>query len=224
MVVVTYDDLATGYLDPGVAYKWFFYNDETDMINSALGSFVAGPNPVPAGTGSVQVSVTGQERVCLATYQFGGTPLSAITTFAYSTYNPSAGNGGSTNRSGYLNFNIDFDGTDSWQKRLVYVPSDNGTVTPDSWQEWDVINSGNSLWRWSGALWGGAWPGGNLNPTNGLVTLNQILAAYPGVRIRISDPFVGVRVGEPYADGYTENIDAFKFGTGTASTVYDFEN
>jgi hypothetical protein len=29
-------------------------------------------------------------------------------------------------------------------------------------------------------------------------------------------------VGEPYADGYTENIDAIKFGT-AGVTTYDFE-
>ncbi len=40
----------------------------------------------------------------------------------------------------------------------------------------------------------------------------QILAEYPGVR-----------VGEPYPDGYTENIDAFKFATATSATTFDFE-
>ena len=143
---------------------------------------------------------------------------------SFSTYNPSAGNGGSVNRSGYLNFNIDFDGSDTWQKRLVYLPSDNGTVVPDSWQEWDVINGGNAVWRWSGNLWGGPWPGGNLAPSNGLVTWNDILTAYPNARIRLSDSFVGIRVGEPYQDGYTENIDAFKFNAGNGTYVFNFDN
>jgi hypothetical protein len=34
---------------------------------------------------------------------------------------------------------------------------------------------------------------------------------------------MGVRVGEPYADGYTENLDAFKFGTSAGITTFDFD-
>jgi hypothetical protein len=35
---------------------------------------------------------------------------------------------------------------------------------------------------------------------------------------------MGIRVGEPYTNGYTENIDAFKFGTSSAGvTTFDFE-
>jgi hypothetical protein len=34
---------------------------------------------------------------------------------------------------------------------------------------------------------------------------------------------MGIRVGEPYANGYTENIDAFVFGTADGTTIYDFE-
>jgi hypothetical protein len=30
-------------------------------------------------------------------------------------------------------------------------------------------------------------------------------------------------VGEPYFDGYTENIDAFKFGTSAGTVTFDFE-
>jgi hypothetical protein len=34
---------------------------------------------------------------------------------------------------------------------------------------------------------------------------------------------MGIRVGEPYADGYTENIDAFKFGSAAGTTSFDFD-
>lgn len=218
-VVVLPGDMATSVADvlsePG---SWFFYNDETDSIDNTLGSFVLGPATPPAGSGSVQISVTGTERRNLATYQFSGTPLANITELAYSTYNPSAGNGGSVNRSGYLQFNVDFNGSDTWQRRLVFLPTDNGTVQQDTWQEWDTINSGNAMWRYSGPT----WPGSALAGTTPR-TWAEILAAYPGVRVRVTDSWLGIRVGEPYADGYTENIDAVKFGVSGDTKTFDFE-
>lgn len=197
---------------------WLFYNDENDVIDPTLGSFVPGPGTTPLGTGSAQISVSGTQRRNLATYQFSGTPLASITTLKYSTYNPSAGNGGSANRSGYLNFNIDFNGSDTWQRRISYIPSVNGTVIQNTWQEWDTINGGNALWLYSGPTWPGtATPGTTAR------TWNDIVTSYPGVRMRVTDSFLGIRVGEPYADGYTENIDAFKFGTSSGTTQFDFD-
>ncbi len=202
--------------------SWFFYNDENDTINNAIGTFVKGPGTTPIGVGSAQISVSGTQRRNIATYQFGGTLLANINELKFSTYNPSAGNGGPANRSGYLHFNVDFDGSNNWQRRLVYVPSANGTVVQNSWQEWDAYNNGAALWSYSGPTWpAGVGGGGEPGTTN--KTWNQILSQYPGVRILASDPFLGIRVGEPYADGYTENIDKFVFGTASATTVFDFE-
>ena len=218
-VVVTPSDMATNVADVvAEPTSWFFYNDETDTIDNSLGSFVVGPSTPPSGSGSVQISVSGTQRRNLATYQFSGTPLADITTLAYSTYNPSTGNGGSINRSGYLNFNVDFDGTDTWQRRLVFLPTDNGAVVQDSWQEWDAVQSGAALWRYSGAT----WPGTAISGTTPR-TWSDLLTSYPGIRIRVTDSWLGVRIGEPYANGYTENIDTFKFGTAAGTTTFDFE-
>ena len=218
-VVIRPPDMATNISDVlAQPTSWFFYNDETDTIDNTLGLFVNGPATPPAGSGSVTIAVSGTQRRNLSTYQFSGTPLADITTLAFSTYNPSAGNGGSANRSAYLNFNVDFNGTDTWQRRLVFVPSANGTVTQDAWQEWDAIDGGNALWTYSGATWpvtGGAGTTAK--------TWNQILSDYPGVRVRVTDSWLGLRVGEPYADGYTEYLDAFKFGTAAGTTLFDFE-
>ncbi|QHO63425.1 DUF11 domain-containing protein [Candidatus Chazhemtobacterium aquaticus] len=225
IIVVYHSDLATDLSDVMAKPKsWFFYNDESNTIDNSLGSFVIGPGTPPRGDGSVEISVSGTQRRNLATYQFSGIPLASITTLAYSTYNPSAGNGGSANRVGYLGFNVDFDGSDTWQKRLLFHPTANGTVQQDTWQKWDAINNGNALWSWSGLSGHGGsatkWPDGS---TSEYRSINELVAAFPNIRIRVSDPWMGIRVGEPYSDGYTENIDLFKFGTANHTTIWDFE-
>lgn len=202
--------------------KWYLYNDENDTIDNTLGTFVTGPGTPPAGIGSVQISVSGTQRRNIATSRFGGVPLADITTLRFSTYNPSAGNGGSPNRSGYLHFNVDFDGVDdtTYQNRLVFVPSDNGVVVQDTWKEWNAIGiAGETLWRYSGAT----WPGDGLPGLTTPKTWSAIIAQYGGIRTHPFFAFIGVRVGEPYANGYTENIDAFKFGTASGTTTFDFE-
>lgn len=205
--------------------KWFFYNDETDTIDNTLGAFVTGPGTPPLGVGSAYIEVSGTQRRNLATYRFFGTPLSEITALSFDTYNPSAGNGGSGTRSAYLNFNVDFDGSDTWQKRIAFVPSHNGTVQQDTWQTWNAINDGTALWWWSGySANGNKWPDGN---TSEYRSWNSILSAFPNARIRVSDGWFGLRVGEPYADGYNEDIDNFVItvddGTTATTTTFDFE-
>lgn len=218
-VVVTADDLETA--QPPIAFtsdKWLFYDDNTNTTNNMLGSFVMGPGNPPEGAGSAQISTIGTGRPNLATFRFKDTPLSEITVLRYSTYNPSAGNGGSSQRSGYLQFNVSFDGTDTWQRRLVYVPATNATVVQDTWKEWDAIDGGAARWRHSGPVWPGTTISGSTTRT-----WADIISSYPNARLRSTDSFMGIRVGEPYADGYTENIDSFKFGTAAGTTTFDFE-
>jgi parallel beta-helix repeat protein len=202
---------------------WFFYQDTApEGINNSLGTFVNGPATAPMGAGSAQISASGMSRPNLATYQFSGTVLSTLNELKFSTYNPSAGNGGPADRSGYLQFNVDFDGSDTWQRRLLYLPRDNDTVLQDTWQEWDAIKNGTALWRYSGTNWP-AGIGGGGEPGSTTKTWSQVLTQYPGVRIRVTDSWLGIRVGEPYNDGYTENIDKFVIGSTSSTTIFDFE-
>ncbi|HMM62114.1 MAG TPA: hypothetical protein PKC86_00990 [Candidatus Saccharibacteria bacterium] len=217
-VIVTQNDLASTPL-AGLS-KWFMYNDSNDTIDNSLGSFVPGPSTPLSGVGSVQftLGVYPNDRKNIATYQFGGTKLVDITNMSY-VADSKSGNG--PNQSPFLNFNIDFDGTDSWQNRLVYVPSANGLVPQDTWNTFDTINGGNALWTWSKYYSNGnKWPDGN---TNQYRTLNDIIAQWPGARIRVSDPWLGVRVGNPGPTGYTGSVDSFTFGTAAGTTKYDFE-
>ncbi len=202
--------------------SWLFYSDGSPGFpegpNNSLGSFVAGPGSPLRGSGSAEISVNGERRTNLATYAFANTKLSDITTLRYSTYNPSAGNGGSAVRSAYINFNVSFDGADTWQRRLVFLPKDNGVFPQNSWKEFDAIRGGNALWRFSGPTWPDTAISGETPRT-----WSDILASYPNIKIRETDAHMGLRVGEPYNDGYTENIDTFTFGTNSGTTIYDFE-
>jgi hypothetical protein len=200
--------------------KWFFYNDNTDVIDNTLGSFVTGPATTPAGTGSAEVGLTTNDRTNLATFAFQGITLSSIASLQYSAFSHSGVAG--ANESPYLVMNVDFNGTGSWQKRIVFVPADNGAVPQDSWNTYDAINGGNALWVYSGATWpGSAIPGSTPR------TWNDILTSYPGIRILPLDGHVGIRTGEPGPTGYTADIDKFVIGittgTNTQTTTYDFE-
>jgi hypothetical protein len=212
-------------VSPSDMNSWFGYDDETDPdtgkdkgIDDSFLNFVEGPESPDQGTGSVEISVSGTQRRNIATYQFAAAPLADITELTFTTYNPSAGNGGSADRSGYLHFNVDFDGTDTWQRRLVFLPQDNNTILQDTWQEWDGIAGGAAKWRYSGSNWPTSGESGETTKT-----WSEILSQYPGVRIRETDAFLGLRVGEPYNDGYTEDISSFTFGTAAGTTIYDFE-
>ena len=245
-IVVTADDLADCGPSPAAptcrdahrGRSWFFYNDVNDTINNSLGSFVycqygpcplydgAGANP-PLGAGSVEISTVLNRRPNLATYQFGGVKLADIKTLEFSTYNPSAGNGQGPSASAYLHFNVDFIGNSTaWQRRMVFVLSSNGPIVPNTWKAWDAIdgavpNSQGGVWIYSG----GTWPAGALPAcaAAGSKTWAQVLACYPQARILPGDSFLGLRIGEPYPNGYTENIDAFKFGTAQYTLTFDFE-
>ncbi len=208
------------FSNPGA---WFIYNDETDTIDNSLGSLVTGPGTPPIGTGSSQISVSGSQRRNLATYQLSGTHLASITELKFSTYNPSAGNGGSASRSGYLQFNVDFNGSDTWQRRIGYVPSQNGAVIQDTWQEWDAISGGGAMWFYSGPTWPAGIGEPGTTPGSTLKSWSTILSTYPGVRMRTTDSFFGVRVGDPYPDGYTENIDAIKIRTPSIYKYFNFD-
>ena len=227
-IVVRQSDLETE-TNPALAAlnnsgKWFFYNDENDTINNGYGSFVTGPATAPLGSGSAQMTATGTERHNLATYGFKNVPLRDISGLSFSTYSQSLNNGATTSEQApYLNFNVDFNNSDTWQRRLIFVPGDNGTVSLDTWQNWDAIAGGAAQWRYSGAVWPGTSDSGST-----LKTWNQILALYPNAETRSTDSWFGFRVGEPYPNGFTGNVDNFSLtianGTSTASTtVYDFE-
>ena len=223
-IVVKSADLETQAL-PAAALtpsgKWFFYNDTTDVIDNTLGQFVTGPLVAPIGTGSTDMTLAAaNSRTNIATYAFSNTKLSDITSLAFSSYSHSGVAGAS--ESPYLVFNVSFNGTGAYQKRLVYVPANNGAVPQDAWNTNDTIQGGAGKWVYSGTT----WPGGVI-PGTTPKTWTQILADYPSAKVLPVGGLMGVRVGEPGPAGYEGNVDKFvigiKTGLNTDTRTYDFE-
>lgn len=190
---------------------WLFYDDNTDTYNNTpgvLGSFVTGPGTPPLGAGSAQVTIPGGGRTNLSTYQFAGTPLESITQLGFSASTTVAAN------PPYIVMNVDFNLSDTWQGRLVYIPTG---VTANTWQTFDAIQGGAALWAYSGTNWPVTGGAGSTPKT-----WNQILVDYPNARIRVSDAHVGIRNGHP-GPVETNNLDRFVFGTDLTVKVFDFE-
>ncbi len=209
--------------------KWFMYNDSNDTIDNTLGTFVTGPTSTFYGTGSIQfmLGANPMDRKNIATYQFSGMRLASITQMSFGVYSHSGV--ASANEDPYLNFNVDFTGaSSSYQRRLVYVPSVNASVTQDMWQQFDAVSGGNAMWSYSGPTWPATAVGPDANATTTTAgttarSLSTILADYPGIRVLPVGGWLGIRVGEPGPTNYTANVDFFSIGTASGTTVYNFD-
>ena len=199
--------------------KWFFYNDTTDEVDNTLGTIAAGPGTPIMGPGSAQMTLDPTHtRKALTTYQFAGTPLSDITELKYGVY-PDGTTGAAS-----LQFNIDLDGSDTWQHRLLYEPDENGdNPAANTWTSLDALAG---TWTWSGLTGHGGssatWPDGSNTEFR---TWNDIKTAFPNARIRVSDPWLGFRIGSPGPSGLTNSIDFFTIQTtGNPATTFNFTN
>src|SRR6476659_6938575 len=102
---------------PSAPNGWSFVNEG----NNGSGYFVNGPGTPPAGRGSALLTIDGTGREDIATGVFSGRTLASLTQLKYSTYQAFSG---SPNETLYLQFDVDYDSTDSstvYQGRLVYV-------------------------------------------------------------------------------------------------------
>jgi len=222
--VVKPSDLSLG------ANAWYFYDDVADTASTTQVAgkyqFVEGPGGQEEGVGTLRFDTTGTERWNLATRMLSGFKLADIKKLSFDTYQP-ATNPGSVNKAVYLNFDVDFDGlggNNAYQGRLVYVPSDNGTVAQDDWQKWLATDT-TSVWRWSRiASNGNQWPNGNTSQT---LTWPQIKAAFPNATVSGGGTVPGqllLRAGEPYPDGFTGYLDRITVRAGTTvKAEYDLE-
>jgi len=212
------------------ANSWYFYDDLTNVASTTevpgKYQFVTGPGGQAAGAGTLRFDNIGNERWNLATRMISGFKLSDIKKLSFDTFQPST-NPGSTSKAIYLNFDVDFDGlngNNAYQGRLVYVPSDNGTVNQDDWQKWWATDT-TSVWRWS--RFGGngnTWPNGDTNQT---LTWAEVKTAFPNAMVSAGGTTPGqllLKSGEPYPDGFTGYLDRITVRAGaTVKAEYDLE-
>lgn len=201
----------TFVVTPNSPNGWYFYDDTTDSTVTANGTFVDGPGTPPLGTGSVNLKSTGPtDRQGMATDAYAGTPLSAITKWGYSTYQP-----GPTLAIA-LQFDIKYRPSDTaYGGRLVFEPYQQTGTVGSGWQTW---NPYNGVWWASKTTAAGS---GGLCPQSSPCTWSQIKTYFPDATI--SGRLI-LRAGG-WAD-FDGNADALTIGItdGTATQVdtYDF--
>lgn len=215
-LAVSEEDLETvSLLDAKAEGSWFFYNDTNDTIMT-IDQFGGdgGENHMDevAGTdGAKMLLHDALSRYNIATYKYSDVKLADINQLSYRIYDGSA-----SSETPYLHFNVDFNNSDTWQNRLVMVPSG---VTAETWTTVDALDGGSAMWTYSGAN----WPVGLVDPSEPGTnprTWDEILANYPDAETRSTDSFLGVRVGHPGPDGEIGYVDWINFN----GEVSDFVN
>ncbi len=208
------DDLAENLGEVVAApYSWLFYNDSNDTVMT-MNQFVGGVNDIVAGPGSegaAQMTLhDASARYNIATYKYKDVKLSDIDSLKYRIYDASA-----SAETPYLHFNVDFLNNDTWQRRLVQVPT--GVVV----NTWTTVDALASMWTYSGSTWpAGAVDGTGTTPGTTQRTWADVLANYPNAETRSTDSFFGVRVGHPGPIGEDSFVDWIEFDGETT----DFEN
>jgi hypothetical protein len=194
---------------------------------------VNGPGDPPAGRGSALLTIDGTGREVIATASYAGIELAALSQLKYSTYQAFSG---SPNETLYLQFDVDYDSTDSttaYQGRLVYVPSAAAAVTPGVWQNWDTM-VGGAAWYSSGSgassfrpIVGGVEQASPPCTQATFCTWAEVMTEYPNARIRptvndIPGAFL-IRAGGPVAGGFVGATDNVIVGVGSTVVENNFE-
>jgi hypothetical protein len=231
-MVVALIALAAGckiVVTPAAPNGWSFLNEGSN----GNGYYVNGPGTPPAGRGSALLTIDGTGREAVATGLFSGRQLNTFSQLKYSTYQAFSG---SPNETLYLQFDVDYDSTDSstaYQGRLVYVPSASQTVSPRVWQTWDTMDA-NGSW-YSSASGGSSFrpiindsPEANppCNQTT-FCTWATLMAAYPNARVRptvsgVPGPLM-VRAGGPVTGGFVGATDNVIVGISGNNIETNFE-
>jgi hypothetical protein len=218
--VVTEDDLATTFSELiANPNAWLFHNDSNNAnfvmginqfgTSGGVNEFVTGPGGVGAakfvlddGTDPLYIGLNiGNPRYNIATYQYKDVKLADIDSLKYRIYDASV-----SSLTPYLHFNVDFDNSDTWQRRLVQVPTGVAANT------WTTVDALAGIWTYSGPF----WPAGlvdNTGTTPGTTgrTWADILANYPNAETRSTDSFFGIRVGHPGPIGEVSYVDWVEF-------------
>jgi hypothetical protein len=207
----------TVVVSPGNLNGWKFIDDQNDSTLTATGSFVTGPATPPLGSGSAQLQVNNTtEGQALMKNAYGGQKLSNLQTLTYSTY---VQNGNNTIAPS-LQFSVDQDVTDnitSWQGRIVFEPYLNGTVTDNTWQNWNAQSG--QWWLTRPAMFN------NMCPQSSPCALTTLTSAFPNIGVNGgANQQILFKAGSGWNTPFIGNVDALTVGfTSGTTTTYDFE-
>jgi hypothetical protein len=213
---------ATLVVHPGNLQGWQI---QTSGVNQTV-TFENGPPTPPLPPGSVELAIIGANGNGAAQLRqpaYGGTLLSQITAFSYSTHVTQWTNG----QAPYLILNIDHNNDGVQDDLLFFEPEyQNGytmnvptqaDLTLNTWQTWNALTGG---WYSINGFAG-------MNPAAGVRDLATYLAVFPNSRILNSGTGLGgLRIvagfGAPAWDNFIGNVDNFTIGVNGANTTYDF--
>jgi hypothetical protein len=228
-VLVAFALIAAGCkvtVTPTAPHTWFFLNEGAN----GTGYLTNGPGTPPSGRGSALLTVDANGREDIGTLYFKGQSLSSISKLQYSTYQAYSG---SPNEAPTLQFDVDYDKTDddnSFQGRLVFIPSASAPIVPNSWQTWDTL-TGPATGVWYSSASGASV----YRPIVGDVrqetppcdqvnycTWDEVKTDYPNARIR-PNGLLAVRAGGPVTGGLSAATDDVIVGLGGTDIESDFE-
>lgn len=178
---------------------WMFYNDSNDTVMTIDQFGAAGQNHMASVLGVEGAFMKLHDvgaRYNIATYKYKDVKLADISSIKYRIYDASA-----SSQTPYLHFNVDLLNNDTWQGRLVQVPS--GVVA----NTWTTVDALAGMWTKTS----GNWPAPINEPGSNPKTWAQIVAAYPNAETRSTDSFLGVRVGHPGPAGEESYVDWIQF-------------
>jgi predicted ribosomally synthesized peptide with SipW-like signal peptide len=205
---------------------WLFYNDTNDTVmtinqfatTGGTNTIVAGPGAVGAaqmildnGTQSPDYDGSGDlgnPRYNIATYRYSDVKLADIGSLKYRIYDASV-----SSQTPYLHFNVDFNNSNTWQGRLVKVPT--GVVV----NTWTTVDALASTWTKTSGNWPAGVTSNGSIPGSTARTWAAILADYPNAETRSTDSFLGIRVGHPGPIGEESLVDWVEFD----GQISDFE-
>ncbi|HET6681463.1 MAG TPA: right-handed parallel beta-helix repeat-containing protein [Gemmatimonadaceae bacterium] len=225
---------------------WLGFADRT----GANGASVIGTGPAspPLGSGSLRIDLaaptypqtnTGWEIASSVPPVAAGTPLADITALSYATYTPS-GQAGIAAQAIALQFNIDYDVTDSYigyQGRLVFEPYHCNTMPLDAWNSWNTLDNsaGNSGCWWETANPASATRApyvGDVQQTAVLpcpqgnpCTWDEVKANYPdaGFHPTNAGGVLILKAGSGWSVPSFFYTDALAVGVNGTTTSFDFE-
>ncbi len=208
------------------------FDDNGNIVSNGpyfgTGALAPGPPTPPLGSGSAHLATpvgAGDGAAAIATENYDGIPLAAITSLSYSAYDVT--NNGS--QFPYLAVSIQTNDVNSDVDTLFFEPP---YQTPSSGNP-GLPNQGatvQNIWQNWNASVGGWWDnlGVVSSPGTGVEPLSTFLAAYPGATIA-NGGFTGLggialQVGFG-SSGETEDgyVDALTIGVGGVNTTYNFD-